>query len=421
MEGEFREKIEELLVCTICFDCLLQPRSLSCGHIFCHNCLLQYAEKSSWLVKCPTCRREQFHIYAEECLAELDAPLYIKQALDVIQRYRGGGRRSRSLTDEREVEDLFENCFIGDQNGCWQDAFVTKDTQETSRGHENPLYCNDDHQNMKQYVCLDYDNPKDSKDDKHRDPDVADLSEQYVVTLPSEANSRYTTVESNTYRRTGNEDDEEFILTQELTFDKVWGKFVKRVKKNKKAIYKKNTTSKRSVSCDETSTEEFQEKENLSKNDLDVDNSGEDAAKYSKYAPRREIDSFKVSSSNGCRNTSKSSSNEPPSNSTKHRQLPKHLVSTSTMLASGGSAAYRHKYAPGSISKRPVYGMMGHGLPLNGQFGARPRRRSQATPTPTHSDGCSESNDFQGAFGKTPGFMPPYCQARPKVVFALKF
>ena len=267
---------------------------------------------------------------------------------------------------------------------------------------------------MKQYVCLDYDNPKDSKDDKHRDPDVTDLSEQYVVSLPSESKSSYTnTAESNNYRRTGNE-DEEFILTRELTFDKVWGKFVKRVKKNKKAIYKKNTTSKRS--CDETSTEEFQGKENSSKNDLVVGTSSEDATKYSTTSPRREIDSFKVSSSKGCRNTSK-----PPSSSTKDRQLPKHLVSTSTMLASGGSAAYRHKYPPGSISKRPVYGMMGHGLPLNSQFGARPRRRSQATPTPAYSDGCSEANDFQGAFGKTPGFMPPYCQARPNVIFALKF
>ena len=54
---------------------------------------------------------------------------------------------------------------------------------------------------MKQYVCLDYDNPKDSKDDKHRDPDVTDLSERYVVSLPSENKSSYTnTAESNNYR-----------------------------------------------------------------------------------------------------------------------------------------------------------------------------------------------------------------------------
>ena len=291
---------------------------------------------------------------------------------------------------------------------------------------------------MKQSVCLDYDNPKDTKHDKNQDCDVDDFSEQYVVSLPPEAKSRYTTNEANNYRRnTGvgggrSTDDETFMLTQELTFDKLWGKFVKRVKKNKKAIYKKNTT--RSLSCDETTSrtvglEEFQEKESVSKNkndllvDITEDAKYSENAKYSKYVPKREIDSFKMSSSSSSSRNASKSSNEPPNSSTKQRQLPKHLVSTSTMLASG-SAAYRHKYVPGSLSKRPVYGMMGHGLSLNGQFGARPRRRCQAAAMPADSGlggECGDSNEFQGAFGKTPGFMPPYCQARPKVVFALKF
>jgi len=48
MEENFQERIEELLVCNICFDCLISPKTLGCQHTFCHHCLERHAVESNW-------------------------------------------------------------------------------------------------------------------------------------------------------------------------------------------------------------------------------------------------------------------------------------------------------------------------------------------------------------------------------------
>ena len=59
---------------------------------------------------------------------------------------------------ESSVEDLLENCFLGDDDGCWGKACVaTEATMRSSTSsdiyRDEPLY-ND---KTKQLVCLDYD------------------------------------------------------------------------------------------------------------------------------------------------------------------------------------------------------------------------------------------------------------------------
>ena len=297
--------------------------------------------------------------------------------------------------------DLLENCFLGDEGGCWEDAFVTKKTVPAS--DETPY-----HQDMKQRVCLDYDEAKERRLDKS-DHQLDDFNDQYVVDLPPE--DGYTKADSSTGS------GEAFILTQELTFDKIWGKLVKRVKSKKKAI-NKNLRGK----FDKAEGGESQ----------DVVDAG-DARYFKAPPPRSNIDAFNVSSNSsgaggGGRSNHFNRSSTEHNKQQKERQLPKHLVSASAMFTGGSAAAaagYKPKYVPGSLSKRPVYGMMGQGLPLNGQFGRR-RQRNQASSVSSTgaeggngmaSSGCGgDSQEFQGAFGKTPGFMPPYCPARPKLV-----
>jgi len=88
MEENFQERIEELLVCNICFDCLISPKTLGCQHTFCHHCLERHAVESNWKLRCPSCRLEHHDIKSKDDINFLDAPLYIKQALAVVQDYR---------------------------------------------------------------------------------------------------------------------------------------------------------------------------------------------------------------------------------------------------------------------------------------------------------------------------------------------
>lgn len=54
------EYVDEIVRCSICYDDVKDPKSLSCLHTFCFNCIVKHYESSSTEGKCrcPQCRKE---------------------------------------------------------------------------------------------------------------------------------------------------------------------------------------------------------------------------------------------------------------------------------------------------------------------------------------------------------------------------
>jgi predicted Zn-ribbon and HTH transcriptional regulator len=50
---EFMGKMQRGLCCQVCTELLYQPFNLSCGHVFCYGCLVDWFKEAK---RCPTCR-----------------------------------------------------------------------------------------------------------------------------------------------------------------------------------------------------------------------------------------------------------------------------------------------------------------------------------------------------------------------------
>jgi len=50
---EFLGKMQRGLCCQVCTELLYQPFNLSCGHVFCYGCLVDWFKEAK---RCPTCR-----------------------------------------------------------------------------------------------------------------------------------------------------------------------------------------------------------------------------------------------------------------------------------------------------------------------------------------------------------------------------
>ncbi|KAF1759802.1 hypothetical protein GCK72_016269 [Caenorhabditis remanei] len=49
------EKLEEALICTVCYDMFKEePKTLDCGHVFCEECIRGF---NSPIIRCPMCRK----------------------------------------------------------------------------------------------------------------------------------------------------------------------------------------------------------------------------------------------------------------------------------------------------------------------------------------------------------------------------
>lgn len=48
-------ELEEVFTCAVCFELIVMPTTLNCGHTFCRHCLAQWFEVGQ-KTECPTCR-----------------------------------------------------------------------------------------------------------------------------------------------------------------------------------------------------------------------------------------------------------------------------------------------------------------------------------------------------------------------------
>uniref|UniRef100_A0A7M5XLC1 RING-type domain-containing protein n=1 Tax=Clytia hemisphaerica TaxID=252671 RepID=A0A7M5XLC1_9CNID len=401
MEVTFKERIEELLVCAICYDCLKQPKTLDCGHMFCRICLESHAIKSEWKIRCPTCRQEQNSIKRFSCIAQLDAPLYIKQALELIHTYKDNDypeeeddisdddsntMKENNQPEPNGVSYLLEHCYICDEDGHWLNSCPQNDEVKS---HDNEKLKNEDDSERELRVELPEEQLVDFKTDSHKD-------------------------EHSSGRRAAHEPYDDFILTQEFTFDKICKKAYKRLKKQKKKLIggdddRKGDTKKDSKKSLATV---------FSERYLKYQRQQVDLPEYDSKTPGLSKTHLKDASSPGGI-SSKSSSNSSAAKKPTSKSM--------TAAASATGSKYRPSYVPGSLNKtHKSYTMMGYGLPLSGQFGQRqgPRRRQHqqtASSEQSGSSGCSiddGSSQFQGAFGKNPFSCSG---TKPKVFVALKF
>ena len=78
--------IQSVLDCAVCNEILCNPRTLTCEHSFCKECIDKIAKFTEDLisVKCPLCEMEEV---MEGDLSNLKPPLILKQMLDITSRY----------------------------------------------------------------------------------------------------------------------------------------------------------------------------------------------------------------------------------------------------------------------------------------------------------------------------------------------
>uniref|UniRef100_A0A8C8ZAF6 Uncharacterized protein n=1 Tax=Prolemur simus TaxID=1328070 RepID=A0A8C8ZAF6_PROSS len=64
MDSEITQAIQRELTCTVCFNYLLDPVTIGCGHTFCRSCLCLSWEAAQGPAHCPVCRQpsQQKHV-----------------------------------------------------------------------------------------------------------------------------------------------------------------------------------------------------------------------------------------------------------------------------------------------------------------------------------------------------------------------
>ena len=88
------QRMEKLLECCFCTETLTKPRTLSCFHSFCHNCLERYVAtlredavkagtKAPEIFECPICRTE-FHVKENESVEKIPSNFFINNLLELL-------------------------------------------------------------------------------------------------------------------------------------------------------------------------------------------------------------------------------------------------------------------------------------------------------------------------------------------------
>ena len=94
--------MQKILGCAICNEILCNPRTLTCEHSFCKECIDKITKFKEDLItiKCPLCEKEEV---VEGDLSNLKPPLVLKQMLDLADRYHF----LRSLCSCQKAAGLF--------------------------------------------------------------------------------------------------------------------------------------------------------------------------------------------------------------------------------------------------------------------------------------------------------------------------
>lgn len=75
-------KLQEQIKCPVCLEIFVNPRSLSCQHVFCKECIDQVYDKRKE-IKCPTCRVTT--AMPREGSASLPIAFHINSLLDLYE------------------------------------------------------------------------------------------------------------------------------------------------------------------------------------------------------------------------------------------------------------------------------------------------------------------------------------------------
>lgn len=131
------KKIEDLLTCSVCLEILKLPKTLSCGHIFCQDCIVWIGNDTNWNIQCPTCRQNQLIINCPEDVYLLNCSCYVKQALDIIvntpvfrkNQYQQKAKLCKKYTELESVDYADNQCReiseeIADRRYCNETDFI---------------------------------------------------------------------------------------------------------------------------------------------------------------------------------------------------------------------------------------------------------------------------------------------------------
>ena len=83
-EKSLQLKLRELLKCGICLERYDDPRTLSCEHSFCKDCIYSALPKDNSVFCCPTCRCIQPHVTSKSDIHSMTCSLHLRQSLDLF-------------------------------------------------------------------------------------------------------------------------------------------------------------------------------------------------------------------------------------------------------------------------------------------------------------------------------------------------
>ncbi|XP_046862542.1 tripartite motif-containing protein 45-like isoform X2 [Xenia sp. Carnegie-2017] len=87
MTDDLSERVEELLICSLCLEKFKDPRVLPCYHSFCYKCIVKlYKNDQSGAIRCPNCRLD---IQMEESsISTIPVNFLLKSLLTVVKKTR---------------------------------------------------------------------------------------------------------------------------------------------------------------------------------------------------------------------------------------------------------------------------------------------------------------------------------------------
>lgn len=116
------KKLEELFKCSVCLDDYIDPKLLSCSHVFCKQCLTRLVDREAdgkYIVSCPNCR-EVIPMPARGVAGFQSA--YLINSLIEVHKFLTDGDPHKAFCHIHKKE-LDCCCFTCKELLCWKCAY----------------------------------------------------------------------------------------------------------------------------------------------------------------------------------------------------------------------------------------------------------------------------------------------------------